>query len=205
MTIVLPNLSAGNFASVLRMVQKVGGTARLVDDPAELRSADRIILAGVGAFDNGMTSLREGGWLEPLHEAVLERRVPVLGICLGMQLLCHGSEEGSLPGLGWIDAEVKRLAPADPALKVPHMGWNTVAVVRPNPLLAADLAEQRFYFVHSYYVSCRDRSDVVALGDHGQQFDAALGRGNIHGVQFHPEKSHRFGMALMRNFVEMPC
>jgi len=204
MLAALPNLSIGNFASVLRMVQKVGGSARLVDSPSDLRGADKIILAGVGAFDNGMTSLREGGWIDPLNEAVMERKVPVLGICLGMQLMFQRSEEGLLPGLGWVDGEVRRFnLPSESGLKVPHMGWNTVTITKLNPLFPVDEDEQRFYFVHSYHAHCAQPADVVATATHGHPFTAALSRDNLYGVQFHPEKSHRFGMAIIKNFLAL--
>jgi glutamine amidotransferase len=148
--------------------------------------------------------LRDGGWIDALNEAVLVRRVPVLGICLGMQLMCKSSEEGQLPGLGWIDAEVKRFnLHADSSLKVPHMGWNTVTVAKGNPLIAIDQGEQRFYFVHSYHVNCNQPSDTLAITHHGYDFTAAFAHENIFGVQFHPEKSHKFGMALLKKFVDM--
>jgi len=204
MVVGVPNLSIGNFSSVLRMVQKVGGSARLMDTAVEVPKADKIILAGVGAFDRGVASLHEGRWVHPLGEAALQRKVPVLGICLGMQLMCKTSEEGQLPGLGWIDAEVKRFdAAGDAHVKIPHMGWNTVRVCKPNPLIPNDGEEQRFYFVHSYYALCRGDADVLATAHHGCEFAAALSHGNIYGVQFHPEKSHRFGMALIKNFLEL--
>lgn len=202
--ILLPNLSIGNFASVVRMVQKVGGSARLTDSPDEIRTADKIILAGVGAFDNGMRSIHERCWADALTEAVTRRKAPVLGICLGMQLMCKASEEGNLPGLGWMDAEVKRFdASRDSTLKVPHMGWSTVNVARPNVLIPSGDAEQRFYFVHSYYATCTRPDDVLAVAQHGTEFVAAFGRDNLYGVQFHPEKSHRFGMEVMKRFVEL--
>jgi len=199
--VLIPNLSIGNFASVLRMIQKAGGEARLVDSPSDLRGADKIILAGIGAFDNGMTSLRDGGWTGALNEAALERKIPVLGICLGMQLMLQSSEEGNMPGLGWVEGEVRRLRPPpDSGLKVPHMGWNTVTVTRENELFPAE-DDQRFYFVHSYYADCAQPDVVVATSQHGSPFTAALKKDNIYGVQFHPEKSHRFGMAILRNFL----
>jgi imidazole glycerol-phosphate synthase subunit HisH len=204
MLVALPNLRTGNFASVIRMVQKVGGSARLVDSPADLRGADKIILAGVGAFDNGMASLREGRWIDPLNEAIVERKVPVLGICLGMQLMFQRSEEGILPGLGWVDGEVRHFnLPSESGLKVPHMGWNTVTITKLNPLFPVDGNEQRFYFVHSYHAHCAHPDDVVATATHGYPFTAALSRDNLYGVQFHPEKSHRFGMAIIKNFLAL--
>jgi len=203
-TIAIPGIPCGNFASVLRMIQKCGGDARIVSSPDGLARYQKVIIAGVGAFDYGMASLRHGGWTDVLGDLALQRKVPVLGICLGMQLMCSASEEGGLPGLGWVDAEVRRLSPEPGSgLKVPHMGWNTVRVLRPNPLLDADDGEQRFYFVHSYYVACRRDDDVLATAQHGKDFAAAFNRDNIYGVQFHPEKSHRFGMALLRNFVNL--
>lgn len=206
MKIGIPALPCGNFSSVVKMVGKVGGEAALVHSPADLAAYDKVILAGVGAFDHGMASIRDAGWLSALEDAALNRKAPILGICLGMQLLCNGSEEGVLPGLRWIDADVKRFRfPADSTLKVPHMGWNTVTVAKPNPLVQPDEGEQRFYFVHSYHAVCKHPEDVLATTTHGYEVTAALSRGNIYGAQFHPEKSHRFGMALMKRFVELPC
>lgn len=206
MKIAVPALPCGNFSSVVKMVEKAGGEAAMVKTPGELAGFDKVIVAGVGAFDHGMSSIRDAGWEPALNQAALERKCPVLGICLGMQLLCNSSEEGTLPGLRWIDAEVKRFRfPADSTLKIPHMGWNTVKVAKPNPLIRSDEGEQRFYFVHSYHVNCRHAEDVLATTVHGYDVTAAISRGNIMGVQFHPEKSHRFGLALMRRFVEMPC
>ncbi len=202
--LAIPRLPIGNLASVVRMIRKVGGDAHLIASPSELRRADRVILAGVGAFDQGIASLSEGGWTDALQEAVFQRRVPILGICLGMQLMCKSSEEGSLPGLGWIDADVKRFRlPEDTALKVPHMGWNTIKVAKANPLLEATDVEQRYYFVHSFHVVCNDPADVLAITHHGDDITAAFCHENIYGVQFHAEKSHRFGMALMKKFVDL--
>lgn len=204
MMLAIPLLPIGNFSSVVRMVSKAGGDAQLIESPCQLRQADKIILAGVGAFDQGMASLREGGWIDFLQEAVFQRRVPILGICLGMQLMCKTSEEGSLPGLGWIDADVKRFRfSEDSALKVPHMGWNTIRIAKANLLIEANEGEQRYYFVHSYHVICNYPADVLAVTHHGEDITAAVCRENIYGVQFHPEKSHRFGMALMKNFLEL--
>lgn len=202
--ILIPNYGCGNLASIARMVSKVGGEATISGDFKDMDVAEKIILAGVGAFDHGMGGLRDGGWIEALNEAALVRHVPVLGICLGMQLMCKSSEEGRLTGLGWIDAEVKRFSlPAESGLKVPHMGWNTVTIAKGNPLISADQGEQRFYFVHSYHVICSNSADTLAIAHHGYDFAAAFGHENVFGVQFHPEKSHKFGMALMKKFVEL--
>ncbi len=203
-SIAIPALPCGNFSSVVKIIEKVGGKARIVTRPEELGDFQKVIIAGVGAFDHGMSSIYSGGWLGALNDFAIARQRPVLGICLGMQLLCKCSEEGALPGLGWIDADVVKFR-FDPgsSLKIPHMGWNTLRVLKPNPLVPVEEDEQRFYFVHSYHAVCRDPVDVLATAHHGYEVTAALSRGNVMGVQFHPEKSHRFGMALMRRFVEL--
>ena len=193
----------GNLASVANMLRRVGATSALVSRPEEIARADKLILPGVGAFDHGMASLEAAGLLDVLNQRVLEARVPVLGLCLGMQLFTRGSEEGKRPGLGWLPAETRRLQPADPRLKVPHMGWADVHPVRSHALLEPPEPELRFYFVHSYHVVCDTRDAVVAEAEHGQSFCAIACAGNVIGVQFHPEKSHRFGMKLLRNFAEL--
>ncbi len=201
--VAIPSLPCGNLASVARMVEHVGGVARIVASPDDLASAGRIIIAGVGAFDHGMSSIRGGGWEAALNAARL-RGVPILGICLGMQLLLERSEEGAMPGLGWIPGSVVRFRlPADSPLKVPHMGWSRIRPVRESPL--ADLADlqQRFYFVHSYHAECTEPGDVIATATHGYEFAAVVGRANVMGAQFHPEKSHRYGMNLVRRFLEV--
>ncbi|WP_426104722.1 imidazole glycerol phosphate synthase subunit HisH [Massilia sp. TSP1-1-2] len=194
---------AGNVGSVIRMIEKVGGRAQRVASAAQIDAADKLILPGVGAFDYGMSRLAERGLIEALHRAALERKIPVLGICLGMQLMCKGSEEGELPGLGWLDANATKFEfDAQTRLPVPHMGWNTLAIARPNALLDNALARTRFYFVHSYKVRCNDPDDVIATTEYGAPFVSVFGRDNLFGAQFHPEKSHRFGMAMMAHFLE---
>ena len=194
----------GNLNSVANMVRHVGGTCRFAGDPGELAEAEKLILPGVGAFDRGMEALRGTGIADALSVAVLERKKPILGICLGMQLMAKRSQEGNLSGLGWLDAKVSKFClPAQSGLKVPHMGWNTVDIVKSNPLLDSGMGEQRFYFVHSYHVVCTDSADVLATAHHGMYFCAAIQKENIFGVQFHPDKSHSFGMALMKRFLEL--
>lgn len=195
---------AGNISSIANMLRHVGVDSRVVETPEEIASAEKLVLPGVGHFDYGMSRLRERGLAVALDDAVLRRRVPCLGVCLGMQLMCRGSDEGAAPGLGWIKADVRRFdIPADSDLKVPHMGWNSVVLRRDDGIVPRDDHRQRFYFVHSYRVVCEDQDDVVATCTHGNEFVAAFSRDNIHGVQFHPEKSHRYGMALMRRFAEL--
>lgn len=200
--VTIPSLPIGNLAAVANMVRKCGGEALFASDPHELLRAERIILSGVGAFDYGMRSLEAGGWLETLNQVAQEGAAPILGICLGMQLMCRSSEEGTLKGLGWFDAEVRLMVPPPhSALKVPHMGWNTVSVVNPSPLFRTDSDAKRFYFVHSYHVVCHNPQEVIATTFYGCPVTAAIARGNLFGVQFHPEKSHRFGAELIEKFL----
>ena len=202
--IAIVDYGMGNVASVANMLKRIGATAPvLTRDPETLAKAERIILPGVGAFDKGMRNLSDFGLRNALDEAALVRKVPVLGICLGMQLLTGSSEEGSEKGLGWIDAETVRFRfPAESRLKVPHMGWNYAVPVRANPLIRGD-QRTRFYFVHGYYVKCVRESEIIGTARYGEDFACAINRANIYGVQFHPEKSHRFGMALLEGFLRI--
>ena len=205
MEVTIVDCGIGNIKSVQRMFQAVDADAAVVSDPSSIGECRRLVLPGVGAFDAGMTALGEG-WMDALNEAALERRVPTLGICLGMQLLCRRSEEGVKPGLGWIAADVVRIdLGGAPGLKIPHMGWTEVRPARPNPLIPSDEGEQRFYHVHKYRAVCDDPTDVLATATYATEFTTAVNHDNIYGVQFHPEKSHRFGMALMRRFLAIPC
>lgn len=193
---------AGNALSVIRMIERAGGKAEKISLPEEVERSEKLIIPGVGAFDHGMRQLCERGLVASLNRVVLEKKIPVMGICLGMQLMCRRSDEGSLQGLGWIDAEVVRFSEADmPGIRVPHMGWNQIRVVRENSILDEKDLQDRFYFVHSFYVSCSDDRDPVAYTRYGNEFVSVFQKENIIGVQFHPEKSHRFGLELMRRFV----
>jgi len=200
--IVIVDYGMGNAASIVRMFKRVGHHALVSHQAADIREARALVLPGVGAFDSGMESLKARGLVPLLTEAVRERKVPLLGICLGMQLLAERSEEGGSLGLGWVEAEVRRL-PGSPQHRVPHMGWSTLKLVGESPLLAGLAEDARFYFVHSYYVACRHPEQEVAVAQHGMRFVAALAHDNIFGVQFHPEKSHRFGMQLLGNFARV--
>ena len=197
--IVIVDYGVGNLGSIRNMLKRVGLSCQVSADEAVLAGAGKIILPGVGAFDHAMERLQRSGLRPVLDRKALEEKVPVLGICLGMQLLTDGSEEGTMPGLGWIPGRASRI-PAEGGLKVPHMGWNLVHPARPSPLTEAFDDEPRFYFVHSYAVQVADPADSILKCDYGIRFDAAIQRGNIFGAQFHPEKSHRFGQRLFANF-----
>lgn len=200
--IAIVDYNMGNVASVANMLKRIGAAEPvLTSDPDVLRRANKVILPGVGAFDRGMAQLREFGLVDVLNEVALEKRVPVLGICLGMQLMTRSSDEGGLAGLGWIAGVTRRFRfePGSP-LKVPHMGWNYVTPTRPNAIIS-DREANRFYFVHGYYVTCDDPRDTIATASYGLEFTCAVNHDNIYGVQFHPEKSHRYGMAALEGFA----
>jgi glutamine amidotransferase len=203
--VTVVNLGVGNLGAIPNMLKRLGATATITDDAGEIDRATKLVLPGVGAFDAAMSNLRRLGLTDVLTRQVLERRTPVLGLCLGMQLLADESEEGNEPGLGWIRGKVVRfrLDGSDPTLRIPQMGWNTVQPARQVPLLH-DLGEDpRFYFAHSYHLVCADPSDVVGTTVHGYEFPSVVQRDNVMGAQFHPEKSHRFGMKLFENFVAL--
>ncbi|EXI87377.1 MAG: Imidazole glycerol phosphate synthase subunit HisH 1 [Candidatus Accumulibacter regalis] len=199
--IVIVDYGVGNLLSVRNMLRKAGAEAVVSGDAGQVLAADKLLLPGVGHFDYGMKMLNASGLREPLDRFAFEMRRPVLGICLGAQILGRGSEEGEAPGLGWIDMFCKRL-PATPGLRVPHMGWNRINQRKPSPLLDNMGDDARFYFVHSFCMHCADPADVLATAEHGVEFTCAVQRGNIAGTQFHPEKSLRHGLAQMRAFVE---
>ncbi|MCS6237825.1 imidazole glycerol phosphate synthase subunit HisH [Shewanella baltica] len=198
----------GNLGSVKNMLKHIGVQSEIISTSLEVEQAEKIILPGVGNWDNGVKKLNESGLLEALNKRVLIDKVPVLGICLGMQLLLESSEEGSLPGIGWILGKVKKFkfSPSQQEqnkLRIPHMGWNIVNVKKSTELTGFDGDETRFYFVHSYHAVVDNPQDVLMTCDYGYEFACAIHHENIWGVQFHPEKSHKFGMALMKSFSEL--
>lgn len=200
--IIIIDYGMGNIGSILNMLKKIGAEGRISSDPDEIRGADRLILPGVGAFDQGMANLERMGLIPVLNERVRNGGTPVLGICLGMQLMTKSSEEGKAAGLGWIDARTVRFRHAPSLnLKVPHMGWNLIEQKKESPLLAGMYTDPRFYFVHSFHAVCADPSDVLTSTHHGYEFTSSFQRGNIIGVQFHPEKSHKYGMKLLSNWA----
>lgn len=200
--IAIIDFGMGNLGSIQNMIKKVGGNSLITNDITILSRADAIILPGVGSFDSGVDNLLKYDLFQFLKDFALEKRKPILGICLGMQLMTERSEEGVKAGLGLIKGETIKFKVVED-LKVPYMGWNFVRKAKEG-LLFDDFTEvPRFYFVHSYYVKCTDRKDVLGQSVYGDRFDSAFQRDNIMGVQFHPEKSHRFGMIFMRSFLKL--
>lgn len=200
--IVIIDYGMGNLSSIYNMIKKIGASVKVSSDVDDIANATKLILPGVGAFDNGMSNLARMGILPHITDLVLVQKKPLLGICLGMQLLTHRSEEGILPGLGWIPGYTKRFAFAKNGLKVPHMGWNAV-MFRPGCQFEGGyVREPRFYFVHSYHVVCDSEENVIGKTMYGYEFASSIQRENIFGVQFHPEKSHKFGLNLLKKFIE---
>lgn len=197
------NYGVGNIAALTNMLDFVGADSVVVSDPTSLLRADKVILPGVGAFDQAVRCLDASGLREPLMELAVVHKRPILGVCLGMQLLGIDSEEGSGQGLGLIAARTRRIRPSDPAVKVPHMGWAEIAPTRSSVLFPDPEDRLRYYFAHSYHVECDSDDMVLAQINHGGPITAAVQSGNILGAQFHPEKSHRFGAALLKRFAEM--
>ena len=203
--IAIIDYGLGNVRAFANVYHKLNITAEIVSKAEDLISASKVILPGVGSFDYAMQRLEKSGMRPFLDEIVLHRHVPVLGICVGMQMLACSSEEGSLPGLGWLDGVVKRFkfSSLERPLSVPHMGWNNVKLLKINGLLKGLDHTARFYFLHSYYFHCQNNKDLVAVTDYGGDFACAVNSDNVFGVQFHPEKSHQWGMSLLENFARL--
>jgi len=201
--IVIVDYKAGNVKSVQNMIRKVGGDCMISGDKDEIRNAEKIVIPGVGNFGHGMKMLRASGLVEMLNWFALEAKRPVLGICLGAQILGKGSEEAEdEPGLGWIDMYCHRF-PNKEGFRVPHMAWNEIELKQDSPLFAEMSPDSRYYFVHSYFMDCSNPENVMSQTHYGIDFTSSVRKENIFGAQFHPEKSHRFGMAMMKAFVEM--
>ena len=206
---------AGNIGSILNMVRKLSGEAKLVSTPEEISKAEKLILPGVGHFDFGMNTLQESGMIEALHDSVNKKGIPILGICLGAQLMTQSSAEGSLPGLGWFDATVNSfrddwqklglqgVSKDGVRLRTPHMGWNTVTPQKSSKLTLNMPPDPRFYFVHSYYIKCNSEADILFETVYGLPFASGLQYENKYAVQFHPEKSHKYGLKLFENYLKL--
>ncbi len=201
--IAILDYGIGNVSSISNMLKKVGAANSITYDPDIIASADKLILPGVGHFDYCMQQLRKAPFFSQLQKKVIEEKVPVLGVCVGCQMLMEKSEEGNEPGLGWIQGEVikfdKKKLPAN--LRIPHMDWTDVQPLNGSALYQ-NIEEPRFYFVHSYHLQCKNEENISATAEYGYRFPASIIKDNIMGVQFHPEKSHKFGMKLYNNFVK---
>lgn len=204
MIVGIADLGIGNFAAMGKMLDQLGAEARRLDDPALVDTVDRLVLPGVGAFDFAARMLDDRGWRGTLQEVMTQAKKPVLAVCVGMQLLVSGSDEGPGNGLNWIPGHCRRFeSPHNNPIKVPHMGWSSVESTQRNLLLGQDVRD-RYFFVHSYFVNCPPQY-IVAECTYGVSFPAIIQRDLVWGVQFHPEKSHRFGLDLLQRFLDVPC
>lgn len=193
----------GNILAFMNMYKRLHHPTRVVRQSSDLAGVTKLILPGVGAFDHAMVLFNQSGLRPPVEELVLEKQVPVLGICVGMQMLADSSEEGKLSGLGWIRGRVTRVATAGTgSVRLPHMGWNNILVSGSPALFRGLEADARFYFLHSYFFAAQREEEVLATVEYGSRFTCAVGKGHVMGVQFHPEKSHRFGAQLLQNYAE---
>jgi glutamine amidotransferase len=201
--IVIIDYGMGNLRSVYNKIQRSGFKVVISDEESVLRTSSKIILPGVGHFQNGMKNLRKKGLIEILNTKVIEEKTPILGICLGMQLLTKYSEEGNIMGLGWLDAETVKFRLKNIQYKVPHIGWNSLEKKRESVLLAGIPVNSFYYFVHSYHVKCNDNEDILTTTDYGYSFVSSVQKENIFGTQFHPEKSHEWGEKILKNFLNL--
>jgi len=200
--ITIIDYGMGNIGSLENMIKKAGGESIVTSKIKDLEYATKLLLPGVGSFDNGMKNLKSLGFLEVLNQKVLKDKIPILGICLGMQLFTKSSEEGTLPGLGFIDAKTVKFNFSNNILKIPHMGWNSIDIKKDSKLFNGAVNPE-FYFVHSYHLVCNNNKDVLTKTNYGYDFVSSIEKENIYGVQFHPEKSLKSGLKLIENFIKL--
>ena len=204
MSIIIIDYGMGNLRSVQKKFIRIGANVGVSRDPNVISNADKLILPGVGHFANGIKNLKEYGLWEILHSKVIEEKIPILGICLGMQLMAKYSEEGDTEGLGWFDADIVKFHVTDQLkYKVPHMGWNNTILNKNSKLLQNVTNESMFYFVHSYHIKCNNHSDILTTTEYEYGFTSSIQKDNIYGTQFHPEKSHDAGEIILRNFTTL--
>jgi imidazole glycerol-phosphate synthase subunit HisH len=201
--IVIVDCREGNVNSVQKMMAMIDPGTVVASSPADIAAADKLILPGIGHFQKAMEALNKYRLLEPLHEAVLIRKKPILGICLGMHIMARTSEEGNSVGLGWMEGEVVRFKSIPSSLKIPHMGWNTIEWTKHSRLMQDIPSGTEFYFAHSYHWKTAQQTEVLSETEYGLRFPSAVEKENIFGVQFHPEKSHDAGLQLLRNFAAL--
>lgn len=203
--ITIIDYGLGNVLAFVNVYTRLNIPVAVAKTAGELAGATRLILPGVGSFDHAMEQLDQSGMRDTLEQLVVRQGMPVMGICVGMQMLAKASDEGKLPGLGWIDGQVRKfdLAAMPRGTNLPHMGWNDVRPTAEGGLFKGLEQDARFYFLHSYYFECAQAGDVLARTDYGPDFSCAVRRDNVYGVQFHPEKSHHFGSQLLSNFAEV--
>lgn len=204
--ITIISYGLGNIRAFVNVYERLHIPVSVAETADDLKAASKIILPGVGAFDHAMRKFNNSGMRDAIEKLVLDQQVPILGVCVGMQMLAHSSEEGKLPGLGWINAIVAKFDTyvSDTTIRLPHMGWNTIHPISDrNPLLANLGDDSRFYFLHSYYFQCSNPGDAIAITEYGVQFTSVVNNKNTYGVQFHPEKSHHWGIQLLKNFADL--
>ncbi len=201
--ITIIDYGVGNLGSVLNMFKKIGVDAQLTKNENDIINATKLLLPGIGSYDAAMQKLEDTGYIPYLNKKVLEEKIPTLGICLGMQLMTLGSEEGIKKGLGWFDANTKKFEVDTSQYKIPHMGWNDVFIKKEVELVKNLPDETRYYFCHSYYVDCNKQENKMLVSSYANEFVCGIHNENIYGVQFHPEKSHKFGIKLFQNFSEL--
>ena len=199
--IVIIDYGMGNLRSVQKAFERIKVPIKVSSSINDILNADKIVLPGVGNFERGIKNLRERGMYEAISEVVIEKKMPILGICLGMQLMTEFSEEGNCSGFGWIKAKTQKFSFPSGGFKIPHMGWNSLSINRTDSLYDAITTDDFFYFVHSYFVTCNDYDDVLAETHYGNKFVSSFRKGNIFGCQFHPEKSHDAGLLILKNFA----
>jgi glutamine amidotransferase len=203
--ITVINYGLGNVMAFVNAYNQLGIPVKVAKTSADLEKATKLILPGVGSFDHAMREFNHSGMRNEIERLVFDKLMPILGVCVGMQMLANISAEGVLPGLGWLDGEVKKIDVAKIAYgkNLPHMGWNNIKPFTGNPLFQGLEHDARFYFLHSYYFECHRQEDILAITNYSNEFASAVGRNNIYGVQFHPEKSHHFGAQLLKNFSDL--